>query len=98
MNYLLYFRLCQLLSEIFNEPDNKTIIFVETKRGVDEITRIVNRGGYRAVSIHGDKSQQDRDYVLNEFRNSKACILVATDVAARGLGKYYNEYQNCLPR
>lgn len=37
--------------------------------------------------MHGDKSQQDRDYVLNEFRNGKSPILVATDVAARGLGK-----------
>lgn len=37
--------------------------------------------------MHGDKSQQDRDHVLNEFRNGKSPILVATDVAARGLGK-----------
>lgn len=36
--------------------------------------------------MHGDKSQQDRDHVLNEFRNGKSPILVATDVAARGLG------------
>lgn len=41
--------------------------------------------GYAAISIHGDKSQPERDYVLNEFRNGKASILVATDVAARGL-------------
>lgn len=38
--------------------------------------------------MHGDKSQQERDYVLKEFRNGKATILVATDVAARGLGKF----------
>jgi len=38
--------------------------------------------------MHGDKSQQDRDHVLNEFRNGKSPILVATDVAARGLGKF----------
>lgn len=37
--------------------------------------------------MHGDKSQQERDYVLREFRNGKSSILVATDVAARGLGK-----------
>jgi hypothetical protein len=41
-----------------------------------------------AISIHGDKSQPERDYVLTEFRNGKSPILVATDVAARGLGKY----------
>ena len=39
-----------------------------------------------AISIHGDKSQPERDYVLTEFRNGKSPILVATDVAARGLG------------
>lgn len=44
---------------------------------------------YIATSMHGDKSQQDRDHVLNEFRNGKSPILVATDVAARGLGKSY---------
>jgi len=43
---------------------------------------------YIATSMHGDKSQQDRDHVLNEFRNGKSPILVATDVAARGLGKF----------
>jgi len=41
-----------------------------------------------AISIHGDKSQPERDYVLTEFRNGKSPILVATDVAARGLGMY----------
>lgn len=78
-------KLYKLLQEISQEPENKTIIFVETKRGVDEITRVINRYGYHARSIHGDKSQQDRDHVLNEFRAGKANILVATDVAARGL-------------
>lgn len=42
---------------------------------------------FRAMGIHGDKSQMDRDYVLNQFRNNTIEILVATDVAARGLGK-----------
>lgn len=39
------------------------------------------------MCIHGDKAQPERDWVLNEFRSGKAPILVATDVAARGLGK-----------
>lgn len=39
--------------------------------------------------MHGDKSQQERDYVLREFRNGRSSILVATDVAARGLGTLY---------
>ncbi|KAK7590090.1 hypothetical protein V9T40_001703 [Parthenolecanium corni] len=78
-------KLIQLLNDIFSEPDCKTIIFVETKRGVDEITNVVRRSGFRAMGIHGDKSQMDRDYVLNQFRNNTIEILVATDVAARGL-------------
>lgn len=41
------------------------------------------------MCIHGDKAQPERDWVLNEFRSGKAPILVATDVAARGLGKWY---------
>lgn len=55
---------------------------------VDEITKAINRAGWRALAIHGDKNQQDRDYVLNQFRMSTGGILVATDVAARGLGEY----------
>uniref|UniRef100_A0A6M2DPE8 RNA helicase n=1 Tax=Xenopsylla cheopis TaxID=163159 RepID=A0A6M2DPE8_XENCH len=80
-------KLTRLLTEISSESETKTIIFVETKRKVDEITHAVCRLGWRAMSIHGDKSQQERDYVLNSFRNGKDGILVATDVAARGLGK-----------
>uniref|UniRef100_A0A1B6MM05 RNA helicase n=1 Tax=Graphocephala atropunctata TaxID=36148 RepID=A0A1B6MM05_9HEMI len=77
--------LLKLLGDISHEPDNKAIIFVETKRGVDEITRAVQRNGFNAMAIHGDKSQQDRDYVLADFRSGRTNILVATDVAARGL-------------
>ncbi|KAK3919573.1 putative ATP-dependent RNA helicase DDX17 [Frankliniella fusca] len=80
-------KLLKLLQEIAAEAENKTMIFVETKRKVDEITRALSRYGWHAMAIHGDKSQQERDYVLNEFRNGKINILVATDVAARGLGK-----------
>lgn len=64
------------------------MIFVETKRKVDEIAKAVSRYGYQALAIHGDKSQHDRDYVLNQFRIGRINILVATDVAARGLGTY----------
>lgn len=78
-------KLLKLLQEIAAEAENKTMIFVETKRKVDEITRALSRYGWHAMAIHGDKSQQERDYVLNEFRNGKINILVATDVAARGL-------------
>ncbi|XP_061628333.1 probable ATP-dependent RNA helicase DDX5 isoform X2 [Phyllopteryx taeniolatus] len=78
-------KLIRLLEEIMSEKENKTIIFVETKRRCDEITRRMRRDGWPAMGIHGDKSQQERDWVLNEFRYGKAPILIATDVASRGL-------------
>ncbi|XP_037286444.2 putative ATP-dependent RNA helicase DDX5 isoform X1 [Rhipicephalus microplus] len=78
-------KLLKLLQEIMNERENKTIIFAETKRKVDELTRRMRRDGWPAMCIHGDKSQPERDWVLGEFRSGKSPILVATDVAARGL-------------
>ncbi|XP_012273560.1 ATP-dependent RNA helicase p62 isoform X2 [Orussus abietinus] len=80
-------KLGNLLQEIgnVNEDGGKTIIFVETKKKVENITRNIRRYGWPAVCMHGDKSQQERDHVLREFRNKKGSILVATDVAARGL-------------
>jgi len=74
-----------LIDEIGLEKENKTIIFVETKKKVDEITRTMRKNGWPAMCIHGDKSQGERDWVLQEFRSGRAPILVATDVAARGL-------------
>lgn len=78
-------KLSSLLRDISCDRGNKTIIFVETKKKVDDITKAIKRDGWSAIAIHGDKSQQERDYVLSEFRNGKTAILVATDVAARGL-------------
>ena len=57
-------KLTNLLHEISSERDGKTIIFVETKRKVEDITYAIRRSGYPAVCMHGDKSQQERDYVL----------------------------------
>ncbi|XP_073698718.1 probable ATP-dependent RNA helicase DDX5 isoform X2 [Garra rufa] len=78
-------KLMRLLEEIMSEKENKTIIFVETKRRCDDLTRRMRRDGWPAMGIHGDKSQQERDWVLNEFKYGKAPILIATDVASRGL-------------
>lgn len=88
-NTLIY-RLNNLLQEIGDniDKDAKVIIFVETKRKVEDITRAIRKFGWPAVCMHGDKSQQERDYVLRQFRNGKSSILVATDVAARGLGEF----------
>lgn len=78
-------KLTKLLKEIGSDRQNKIIVFVETKKKVDDITKVIKRDGFSAICIHGDKSQPERDYVLSEFRNGKFSILVATDVAARGL-------------
>lgn len=78
-------KLNNLLKQIASDRNNKIIVFVETKKKVDDITKCVKSEGFAAISIHGDKSQPERDYVLNEFRTGKFSILVATDVAARGL-------------
>ncbi|KAM3624564.1 uncharacterized protein V6R79_024929 [Siganus canaliculatus] len=78
-------KLFQLMEEIMAEKENKTIIFVETKKRCDDLTRRMRRDGWPAMCIHGDKSQPERDWVLAEFRNGKAPILIATDVASRGL-------------
>uniref|UniRef100_A0AAY4A3K8 RNA helicase n=1 Tax=Denticeps clupeoides TaxID=299321 RepID=A0AAY4A3K8_9TELE len=78
-------KLLQLMEEIMAEKENKTIIFVETKKRCDELTRRMRRDGWPAMCIHGDKSQPERDWVLSEFRSGKAPVLIATDVASRGL-------------
>ncbi|XP_041473148.1 ATP-dependent RNA helicase dbp2-like isoform X2 [Lytechinus variegatus] len=78
-------KLIKLLEEIMREKENKTLVFVETKRRTDELVRKMRRDGWPAMCLHGDKSQPERDWVLSEFRDGKAPILVATDVASRGL-------------
>lgn len=80
-------KLLKLLQEIQTDRTSKTIIFGETKRKVDEIRQFLMQNRFRAVAIHGDKSQRERDFVLNKFREDRQSILIATDVASRGLGK-----------
>ncbi|KAJ0249652.1 DEAD-box ATP-dependent RNA helicase 40 [Hirschfeldia incana] len=75
-------RLEQILRS--QERGSKVIIFCATKRLCDHLSRSVGRN-FGAVVIHGDKSQGERDWVLNQFRSGKSCVLIATDVAARGL-------------
>merc|ERR1719266_350663 len=76
-------KLARLLEEIGSQ--DKMLVFVETKRKADELTRLMRRDGYPAMCIHGDKQQREREWVLGEFKNGATTILVATDVAARGL-------------
>lgn len=66
------------------EPGSKIIVFCSTKKMCDQLARNLTRH-FGAAAIHGDKSQGERDYVLSQFRTGRTPILVATDVAARGL-------------
>ncbi|MPM43309.1 DEAD-box ATP-dependent RNA helicase CshA [bioreactor metagenome] len=67
------------------ETAGKLIIFCRTKKGVDELVASLQARGYMADGLHGDLSQAQRDRVMKKFRDGKLEILIATDVAARGL-------------
>lgn len=64
---------------------SRVIIFCETKKGCDQLTRSLRGQNYPARCIHGDKDQRERDEALADFRSGATPILIATDVAARGL-------------
>merc|ERR1712176_975589 len=66
-------------------PKDRVLVFVETKKGCDMLTRSLRMDGFQARAMHGDKSQEERDWVLREFKSMQSTLLVATDVAARGL-------------
>lgn len=66
-------------------PDGLVLVFVETKRGADYLEELLTRYNFPASSIHGDKSQKEREDALKWFKSGRTPILVATDVAARGL-------------
>lgn len=74
------------LEKSMEDKNNKILIFTGTKRVADEITKYLRQDGWPALAIHGDKAQSERDWVLNEFRTGKSPIMVATDVASRGIG------------
>ncbi|XP_027917790.1 DEAD-box ATP-dependent RNA helicase 20-like isoform X2 [Vigna unguiculata] len=78
-----YNRLIRLLKEVMD--GSRILIFMETKKGCDQVTRQMRIDGWPALSIHGDKNQAERDWVLAEFKSGRSPIMTATDVAARGL-------------
>ncbi len=74
--------LCRLLDYL---SPKRALIFCNTKRKVDELTLLLKGKGYSAEALHGDLSQHQRDRVMTLFRNGKLELLLATDVAARGI-------------
>jgi ATP-dependent RNA helicase RhlE len=76
----------QILSTMLADPVmNSVIVFARTKHGADRVTRDLERDGFNAAVIHGNKSQNARQKALNGFRDGSVRILVATDIAARGI-------------
>lgn len=67
------------------DQPTSAVIFGRTKRRVDELNEALNKCGYKSVGLHGDLSQGQRNEVMKKFRENKINILVATDVAARGI-------------
>jgi ATP-dependent RNA helicase RhlE len=61
------------------------IIFTSTKKGTDELQRLLKQEGIKAASIHGDRSQDERNKALSAFKNNQVPVIVATDVLARGI-------------
>ncbi|CAM1359200.1 ATP-dependent RNA helicase RhlE [Tenacibaculum soleae] len=68
-----------------NTIQGRIIIFRRTKFGVDKLEQTLIKNGYKVTSVHGDKTQILRNQAIEDFKNNKANILIATDVAARGI-------------
>ncbi len=75
-----------LIKKIFKEIEwDSCIIFTSTKKGTDELQRLLKHEGIKAASIHGDRSQEERNKALQDFKNGTYPVIVATDVLARGI-------------
>src|SRR4051812_45250788 len=76
----------QLLAHLVNElPMTRAIVFTRTKHRADRLVRHLHARGIRAEAIHGNKSQNARERALQNFRSSKTPLLIATDIASRGI-------------
>src|SRR4029078_12125093 len=76
----------QLLTELLRAGDiGRALVFTRTKRGADRVVKHLNKAGIRAEAMHGNKTQASRLRTLANFRSDRTQVVVATDVAARGL-------------
>ncbi len=75
----------ELLEHLLNGEEGSFLVFVRTKHGADRVARRLVRSGHAAVQIHGDRSQAQRNSALRNFSEGRHRVLVATDVAARGI-------------
>jgi ATP-dependent RNA helicase DBP3 len=79
------FRLIELLKKYHKSRKNRVLVFALYKKEAVRLENFLQRRGYNVASIHGDKSQDQRIQALNNFKNGSCPLLIATDVAARGL-------------
>lgn len=75
----------ELLEHLLGEHGGSFLVFVRTKHGADRVARRLSRAGHTATQIHGDRSQSQRSAALRNFATGRHRVLVATDVAARGI-------------
>ena len=75
----------ELLEHLLDAEKGSFLVFVRTKHGADRVARKLARSGHAAIQIHGDRSQAQRNQALRNFSEGRHRVLVATDVAARGL-------------
>ncbi len=76
----------KLLAHLIKEPEvHSALVFTRTKHGADKVVRELEKSGIKAMAIHGNKSQHARQEALHRFMNGDIGVLVATDIAARGL-------------
>ena len=75
----------ELLEHLLGAEKGSFLVFVRTKHGADRVARRLTRSGHAAIQIHGDRSQSQRNQALRNFSEGRHRVLVATDVAARGL-------------
>jgi ATP-dependent RNA helicase RhlE len=75
----------EMLRQLLYEQEGQTLVFARTKRGTERVAKELVRDGFSAAMIHGDRSQSQRNRALSGFQEGRYRVLVATDVAARGL-------------
>ena len=79
-------RLLEILGQMYNEdPECRTLVFVDRQEGADNLLRDLMCKGYLCMSLHGGKDQVDRDQTIADFKSGVVPIIIATSVAARGL-------------
>jgi ATP-dependent RNA helicase RhlE len=74
-----------LLHVLSQDSRRQTLVFSRTKHGADKLVRFLETSGMRSAAIHGNKSQNARTRALSDFKNGRVTVLVATDIAARGI-------------